>query len=269
LTLFDRHNKSEQNKHKKKVRYHENSVHDKGNLNDFEKNNNYNPKPMSELPAIIQSSSKDIELYAKTPRYKSFDRSTNRSKLNHSVINNVKEPVDPFKYNSNFQNKSMDGIDEIVSPNLRHSSLDPISSLAKLRGIPKKHNLAEYISCPISPHPNNNEHWPGTMKKSNGVLSNFSSSPKNLMEKYEKERKSKVLSVHKLVAKHKPLSVWDAMSIYDLEQFKKENLINEINRREKQRQLKFFYDKQVQDKKEKVNYEKQKASHDHLDILSE
>ena len=77
---------------------------------------------MNELPAIIQSSSKDIELYAKTPRYKSFDRSNNRSKLNHSVINDVKEAIDPFKYNSKFQNKSVDGIDDITVPNLRYSS---------------------------------------------------------------------------------------------------------------------------------------------------
>lgn len=89
------------------------------------------------------------------------------------------------------------------------------------------------------------------------------------MERYENERQSKVLSVHRLVAKHKPLSVWDAMSIYDVEQFKKESLINEINKREQQRQLKKFYDKQVQDKKENEKYEKQKASHDHLDLLSE
>ena len=129
--------------------------------------------------------------------------------------------------------------------------------------------MAEHISCPISTNPNNREHWPGTLKKSNDIASNLSSSPKNLMEKYENERQSKVLSVHRLAAKHKPLSVWDAMSIYDIEQFKKESLINEINRREQQKQLKKFYDKQVQDKKDKASYERQRASHEHLGLLSE
>ena len=49
----------------------------------------------------------------------------------------------------------------------------------------------------------------------------------------------------------------------------KESIIKEINRKEVQQQLKKFYDKQVQEKKDKVNYEKQRASHEHLDLLNE
>lgn len=94
-------------------------------------------------------------------------------------------------------------------------------------------------------------------------------SPKSLIAKYESQRRNKVLSVNKLASKQKPLSVWDAMSLYDLENFKKETIINEINRKEQQKQLKKFYDKQVKDKRDKADYELQRASHEHLGLLSE
>lgn len=42
-----------------------------------------------------------------------------------------------------------------------------------------------------------------------------------------------------------------------------------MNRKERQRQLKKFYDKQVQDKKDRERYEQQRASHEHLDLLGE
>jgi len=73
-----------------------------------------------------------------------------------------------------------------------------------------------------------------------------------LISKYEHERKTKALSVNRLVAKNKPLSVWDAMSLHDVQNFKKEMIINEQRRREQQRQLKLFYDKQVKDKDDSI-----------------
>lgn len=78
-----------------------------------------------------------------------------------------------------------------------------------------------------------------------------------------------VLSISKLTNKQKPLSVWDAMALFDVENYKKKITKNEINRKQNQRQLKEYYDKQVQDKLKKDNYERQKARKDYADIMTE
>lgn len=237
--------------------------------------NNRHNENLKALPSIIESDSKFIEPFSKTHRFKSFDRSDSNKPLDQIVARiNAQEKTLKNEGYRNFQNRSVDQADVLHNEGVRHSNFDPLSTLVKLTfnvknvkggGVPR----LEPISCPISPSPTNREHWPRTVKNSKEIINDFSVSPKSLIAKYESQRKNKVLSVNKLASKHKPLSVWDAMSLYDLENFKKETLINEINRKEQQKQLKKFYDKQVKDKQEKANYEVLRASHEHLGLLSE
>lgn len=170
-----------------------------------------------------------------------------------------------------FCNKSVDEADGFQT-HLNNQSFDPFTSVAKLtmskRPMGNMPRL-EPISSPVSPSPTNREHWPRTLKNSKQITSDFNISPKSLIEDYESQRKSGVLSVSKLKAKNKPLSVWDAMALHDVNNFKKECITNELNRKEQQRQLKKFYDKQVQYKKENEEYLKQKATHDFSDLLNE
>lgn len=53
-------------------------------------------------------------------------------------------------------------------------------------------------------------------------------------------------------SKNKPLSVWDAMSIHDIQKFKQEMIVKEQQRKQQQKQLREFYDKQVQDKHDQI-----------------
>ena len=191
----------------------------------------------------MTNSSTDIDQYATTQRYKSFDRG-NR-KLNHSTLEpqNIDKKRNVLRANR-MLNKSVDQQAE--------GTFDPLSSLRNLsknQDMPSKLNP---ISCPISPAPYNAELWPRTVKNNNELISDFKVSPKHLISKYENERRTNALSVNKLTAKNKPLTMWDAMSIHDVQKFKQEEIVSEQRRKHQQRQLKLFYDSQVKDKHDRI-----------------
>lgn len=222
------------------------------------------------LPAIINSNANDVDDYAKARRYKSFDR-TNRNKSTQPNItsDNSRDALNKLERLEKLrklQNLSVDMVEipSSLDSKLRHSSFEPLLQLKTVVGNRLTHEVS-----PTSLSPHNREQWPGTIKNPNVIENDLTVSPRSILDKYEKERRNKVLSVNQLISKNKPLSMWDAMSIYDTNNFKKECIVNEINRKEKQRQLKKFYDSQVKDKHNRSNYEKQRSSHEHLDLLSE
>ena len=241
------------------------------------KNKNLNHKinisNSNKLPVIVKSGSKDVNLHKQEHRFRSFDRGNTRKRFNHSVINDKSKHNDTFVSNKYTHINSTDRIDGKQTIAMRTSSMDPSHSIAKLTLKPNLTVSGTYkidrVSDPLSPSPRDKEHWPRTQMNNSEVFSSMGISPKSLVEKYENERKNRVLSVNRITSINKPLNMWDVISMHDVNQFKKESLIQEINRKEKQKQLKKFYDKQVQDKKDYQNYEKQKASCEHLDLVSD
>lgn len=182
-----------------------------------------NKKDDKVLPAIINSNSNDVGNYAKSARYKSFDR-TNRNKSTRPVItsDNHKDALSKLERLEKLrklQNLSVDMIDiqSNIDSKLRNSSYEPLLQLKAVAG-----NKVAHEVNPASLSPRNREQWPGTIKNPNVIQNDMTVSPRSILDKYENERKNKVLSVNKLISKNKPLSMWDAMSIYDTNNFKKE-----------------------------------------------
>lgn len=233
---------------KKSDRYQKGAKPSKSVLrSEVKKINNTSENKLKALPAIVMASSQDLDQYATTQRYKSFDRG--KRALNHSTLLPSRDEGNRnVLRNKRLINKSVDE---------GNGSFDALTSIMNLsknmknknKDMPKK---LDPISCPISPAPYNNELWPRTIKNSNEILSDFNTSPKGLIDKYEGERRTKALSVNRLASKNKPLSMWDAMSIHDIQKFKQEVIVGEQKRKEQQRQLRLYYDQQVMDKSDRA-----------------
>ena len=198
------------------------------------------------LPAIVTSSNNNIDEFAATThRYKSFDRG--KRKLNKSTLLPEHEDI---QRNTLRNNRTMNrSVDE------DNSRFDPLSSIINLNKNIRNNERPtklDPISSPVSPAPYNTELWPRTIKNNNELISDFQINSKNIINNYENERKTKALTVKKMNSKNKPLSVWDAMSLHDVQKYKQELAANEQRRKEQQRQLKQFYDKQVKDKVDRV-----------------